>query len=397
MASDRNPFHIHGVVTGAFFTNRADEVARIRRTLREPGSKLLLYGPRRMGKTSALAHAIERHRAAGGVALLADLSTATAAADVANRLLEAAGVALGRKWKDVVTDLVARVGVSVTLAPDPATGLVVPSVDVSLRAAPDDAQRASIARVLDAIEALAHARKTPIGVVIDEFQEIRRFGGDDAEWHLRGVVQHHRRVSYVFAGSEAHLMAQMLDKGHAFYGLADPLQMGPINSAHLARWIDERLTGAGVRASGVGAAIIARAGPRTRDVVQVARRCHDNQARARRASATDVAAAFDDVVAEQVPVIEALWSSVSPLQQNVLRAVAADVAGLTTAESRRRFALTSSGAVTKAAQVLVDRGYLVRAETASGYQFENPFVRRWVEMRPLADIGGLSGRPAESI
>lgn len=384
----QSPFQIHGVATGEFFTDRAAELTRIRRTLREGGAKLIVYGPRRMGKTSALVHAVERHRAAGGVAFLADLSTATALADVANRLLETAGAALGRKWKDIVSDLVARVGVSVTLTPDPATGLIVPSIDVALRSAPVDAQRASVERVLDGLDALARDRKTTIGIVIDEFQEIRRFGGDDAEWHLRGVVQRHKHVSYVFAGSEAHLIERMLDSGRAFYKLADLIRMGPIDDGHLARWIDERLTGAGVRASGVGALIIAVAGPRTRDVIQVARRCHDNCQRARRASDADVPVAFDDVVAEQAPVIESLWSAASPLQQNVLRAVAVGDAGLTTSASMRRYAFTSSGAATKAAQALVERGYLVRAETPTGYAFENPFMRRWVEVRTLPDIGG---------
>ena len=73
----QNPFPIHGVVTRPAFTDRADEVSRIRSTLEEPGAKLLVYGPRRMGKTSALKVAMEDHRAAGGIACLADFSTAT--------------------------------------------------------------------------------------------------------------------------------------------------------------------------------------------------------------------------------------------------------------------------------------------------------------------------------
>ena len=383
-----NPFRIHGVVTGEYFTNRAAELSRIRKTLREPGAKLLVYGPRRMGKTSALERAIERHRTGGGVAFLADISTTTALADVANRILEAATAALGRKWKDVVGDLAARIGLSITLKPDPATGLMLPNVDIALRAAPIDAQRATLARTLDALDTLAKDRKTVIGVVLDEFQEIRRFGDDEAEWHLRGVVQHHSHVSYVLAGSQAHVNERMLDKGGAFYKLADQLVFGAIDEAHLAQWIDDRLTASGVKAKGVGACIIAIAGPRTRDVVQVARRCYDNGIAHRHTSDEEVTRALDDVVAEQEPLLESLWSRCSPLQQNVLRAVAANVDGLTTAASTRRFGFTSSGSATNAAVALLDQGHLVRADTRTGYAFENPFVRRWIEVRALPDIGG---------
>ena len=189
----------------------------------------MVYGRRRMGKTSALAQAIARHQKNGGAAFLADLSTASTLVDVANRILEASTRVLGRRWKDVVNDFVARMGVTMTLTPDPATGAILPSLDWSLRAAPIEQQRKSLAATLDAIEALAVARKTNIGVVLDEFQEIRRFGGDSAEWQLRGVIQHHRHVSYVLAGSEAHLIQGMLAKGRAFFGMADPLEFGPMD------------------------------------------------------------------------------------------------------------------------------------------------------------------------
>ena len=68
-----NPLRIHGVVSGEHFTDRADEVGRIVAVLREPGAKLLVYGPRRMGKTSAILRAVERVEEEGGHALLADL------------------------------------------------------------------------------------------------------------------------------------------------------------------------------------------------------------------------------------------------------------------------------------------------------------------------------------
>ena len=54
-----NPFRIHGVVEGDYFTDRDDEIKRLVQALTEPGSKLLVYSPRRMGKTSAVMKAID--------------------------------------------------------------------------------------------------------------------------------------------------------------------------------------------------------------------------------------------------------------------------------------------------------------------------------------------------
>lgn len=385
-----NPFRIHGVVSAQFFTDRTAELDRILRTLREPATKLLVYGPRRMGKTSALVRAIARHQEEGGVAFLADLSTASTLVDIANRVLEAAGRALGRKWRDSISDFVERLGLTMTLTSDPGTGLILPSLDVSLRSAPLEEQRASLSRTLDAIDALARIRQTPIGIVLDEFQEIQRFGGEAAEWHLRGIIQHHQHVSYVLAGSQAHIIERMLDKGRAFYGLADQLSFGPIDAAHLSRWIDDRMTTAGVRAVGIGEVIAAHAGPRTRDIVQVARQCFDNCKTSGRAEKAAVFHAFEDVVAEQEPLLRSLWHGLTGPQQNVLRAVAEDVAGLTRRASIKRFALTSSGAATNTASAMIAAGVLVKSSSNTGYTFENPFFRHWVSKETSGDLAAPS-------
>ncbi len=385
-----NPFRIHGVVTDQYFTDRAEELTRIQHTLREAGSKLLVYGPRRMGKTSAIVRAIARHEEAGGVACLADISTASSVIDIANRILDAAGRMLGARWKDAIHDFVQRIGVSLKLTPEPVTGLILPSLDLSLRSAAMAEQRDTLAKTLDSIEELAKARGTPIGIVLDEFQEIRRFGGDDAEWHLRGTIQHHQHVSYVLAGSQAHIIERMLDKGRAFYGLVDQLPFGPIGADHLAAWIDDRLSHAGVKARGVGAAVVAGAGPRTRDIVQVARQCFDNRKTAGAARPADVVAALEDVVAEQEALLQATWNTLTPPKQNILRAVAADREGLTTRASIDRFGLVSSGAATNAASALVEEAHLLKSESNTGYAFDSPFFRRWVERQTMLDLGAAA-------
>lgn len=391
MNRGENPFRIHGVVEGEYFTDRADEVARIVKTFREPASKLLVYGPRRMGKTSAILRAIARHQKEGGVAFLADLSTASTLADAANRILEAAGQELGRRWKDSLQDLIRAIGIKVSLTPDTATGIIVPSLEVGLRSAPPDEQRESLSRTLDAIETLARERKATIGVALDEFQEIERLGGEASEWHLRGIIQRHQHVSYVLSGSESHVIERMLDKGRAFYGLADQMAFGPIEEAHLAAWIDDQMTRAGVKAASIGALIVERARPRTRDVVQVARQCFDRCTLTGVATPVDVERAIGDVVAEQEAPFRLVWSRLTPAQQNVLRAVAENREGLTTGDSIARYGFTSSGAASRAAGALVEQGILVKADAPAGYAFDNLFFGLWVRQAALGDLGAGVG------
>ena len=356
-------------------------------SLREPGAKLLVYGPRRMGKTSLLDVALQRLGRQGHRGLLADLSKASTVTDMAFRVLGAAGRVLGPDWKPFWHDLAGRLSAVATWAPDPVTGALVPRFELGLRRAEVPDQHTTLGTVLDAIEASAKAKKTPVGIVLDEFQEICRFGGERAEWQLRGVVQHHRYVSYVFAGSEEHLIRQMVGPSRAFYGMLDLLHVEPMDPVHLSRWLDERMATAGVQAAGAGERLVAIAGPRTGDVVHVARHCFD-VARAGGVAAPDVAdRAFLEVVSGQDDALLAWWSSLTPLQQNVLRAVADGGAALTGAEARDRFALTSSSAVAQTLAAFVEQGRLVRTDSPAGYDFDSPFARGWVILNALPDLG----------
>lgn len=382
-----NPFRIHGTVTGPYFADRTEEIVRIRATLLEAGAKLLVYGRRRMGKTSTMQMAITEVEEAGGSAFLADLSTATTIVDMSNRILDAAARTLGRRWRDIASDLIQRIGVSLSVSPDQATGLIVPSIDIGLRRADLEDQRRTLGQVLDAIEQLAESRDITLGVVLDEFQEIHRFGGEEAEWHLRGVIQNHRHVAYVLAGSQEHLIRRMLGKTRAFYGLVDRMNLGPMDPVVLGSWIDDRLSENGVPASGVGTECILVAGPGTRDVIQLARKTFDLASSGGVVGEETVEDAFLEVVEEEDELVRTMWESLTAHQQNVLRAVAGSTEGLTTATTIEQYSLGDTGTVVNAAKSLIADGILLKVEGGSGYAFDSPFFRGWVVVNALPDLG----------
>lgn len=381
-----NPFRIGGVVSAPYFTDREVEISRIRRSLAAPQDHLLVYGPRRMGKTSILRVVQEELRDEGQPVIMADLSTASSLAEMTTRLLQAATRELGRRWRTAATDLVQRMRVKITLEPDAATGLLLPSVGVGLSDTELSSQRTTFADALDAIEALAITKGQHLGIILDEFQEIHQFGGETAEAHLRGIIQHHRHLSYVLAGSDQRLIQAMIGKSRPFYKLLTPLPIGPIDPVHLSAWIEERLASVHMQADGMGTLLVNAAGPRTRDVVQLAHELVEVSRVTSRATSEEVAEAFTQIVRGADAPYRALWAGLSRLQQQVLRVLAVRAAGLTTAAVRRDFGLTAaSGSLAKAAQTLVVRNLLV-AENG-GYVYDDPFMRGWVILSALPDLG----------
>jgi hypothetical protein len=342
METQPNPFRIDGVVTPPHFTNRTAEVSRIRDALRSPPSKLLVYGPRRMGKTSTILVAARRAEGDGSLVVRADLSTASSMADVVNRLLAGAVRSVGRTWRDLASVFVERLQISVGLRPDPATGLAIPTLEASLRDRRSDKHNETLAGALDTLETLATERGARLGVVLDEFQEIHRFGGEAAEWHLRGVIERHTHLSYLLAGSRTALIHRMVSEpSRAFYKLLDILHLGPLEEGHFARWIDDRMAASGREAAGLGRRCIEVAGPRTRDVVQIARSCWRSWSqRMDVQELLDIA--FAGVIEDEDVIAHTLWNGLTPHQQDVLRAVAGTQTGLTSRETLERFALPST-------------------------------------------------------
>lgn len=410
--SVENPFRVQGVVRPPQFTDREEALERIAAALRSPGSKLLVYGPRRMGKTSTLVVAADEVEEDGGAVVMADFSTVSSVADLAHRLLTAAGRALGRRWRDLPGELARRLEVSLRLETDPGTGLPVPALDARLRRRPADEQYETFGRLLDGLEEMAREREARLAVVLDEFQEIHRLGGEEAEWRLRSVIQHHETVSYVLAGSRSSLIRRMVGRDRAFYGLVDLLHFGPLEPDYFAGWVDRRMEDAGVPRPGLGERCVLAAGPRTRDVVQLARRAFDlaveeepPEVGEERPAVEEergdvdglVRRALREIVTEEDDLARVFWEGLTSNQQNVVRAVAAADRGLTTADTRARFALPASGSVTNAVKKLVKDGYLIDVDGAPGYDFDSPFLRGWVVEHALEDVGAdasLPERPA---
>jgi hypothetical protein len=367
--------------------DRVDELDRIARALGEPGGKLIVYGDRRLGKSATLECAAARVREAGQPVAIVDLSTASGPADAANRILSAVHAEIGTPWRDALRAIAQRLKIAVTLSLPTDGGPPRVGLDFGGVASEAPELHRLVPDVLDAIDAEVESREATLGVGLDEFQRIHDWGGTDAEWALRDAMQRHHALAYVMAGSARSLIEQMIaSKDRAFWKLADTMHFAPIDPTIMATWITTRADETSVPFDPAGATtIIALAGPRTRDIIQLARAVWDAaDAEGETASEPDgVRRAFDRLVTEQGALLAKLWSSLSQPSQRVLRAIAAQPGvELTAAESIARYGLGPKSTVYATARRLIDDEVL-----AEGMTFDDPFFRRWVERHALPDIG----------
>jgi hypothetical protein len=373
----KNPFRVALPAYGPYFTGRARErdTAVAALEAREP---VLVWGPARTGTSSLARVAAETVRAAGGVVLMVELSTITAVTEAADRVL--AAVSREGAWRGRLSSWAESLAPQVVLgweSPDR------PRLSVSGAAWPRSLEgekgllRGVLSRLGEAGAGVGEGEGSGPVVVLDGFDRLLELGGEGMAVLLRDAMSA-GGVAWVCAGSREGRIRPMLEPGGVFHAFFRTVRVAPLDASRLADWIDERMRGSGVASDGVGAAVVARVGPRTQDVVQVARAMWFRGVLRGRALASEVEDAVLDVVREQSGALRRTWSDLTPAQQRVLRAVAAGAEQLFSAETRGRFRLGPASSVGTAVESLVSRRVLERGD--DGVAFDSPFFRTWVQL-----------------
>src|SRR5690606_21161490 len=194
---------------------------------------------------------------------------------------------------------------------------------------------------------------------------------------LRDVMQRHGDLAFVCAGSQETLIHDMIGPKRAFYKMFDLLPLGPIAPGTFAPWLEERLARGNGAEAGVGLELVRLAGPRTQDVIQVARQLYfRGLAAGRPVTTADVRTSLEDVVRSETPLLRSLWNELSAQQQDVLRVVALGTAQLYSTEVRDAYGLPGASSVHKAVETLSARGLLMREHDK--VVFDSPFFLHWV-------------------
>jgi uncharacterized protein len=391
LADLQNPFVIGTVAKGKRFTDRAPELTRLVRVLTAPGEKLVLYGERRMGKSSLLDRAAARARRTHPVVMVS-LATASGVEDAAVRLLAAIEQAVRPGWRDVVLDIARSLTLAVTAEPSAEGGF---SYRIGFDHRRPDTQSRLVPDVLDAFHRMLAKRGGTAAVVLDEFQRLVEWGGEDVEWALKAILEQHDRMAYVLAGSDTSAIEEMVQANQrGLYKLADTLRLGPLPPDHFARYLEDAARATGVRrfTARLAERIVELAGPRTYDVILLARAAWF---RLRAGGVADAGEILDSLVAEQSDLHRRIWGQLGDREQRILRALATgpDVS-LQSAETRSRHQLGPASSVGYAVSRLVEAERLHRDASDGSLSFDDPFFRRWVQVRTFADIGVAVPEPS---
>jgi hypothetical protein len=234
-----NPFTFGDLALDEAFTDREEEIAELASDMRN-GQNVLIYAPRRYGKSSLVLRAAQVALSKKILVAYVDLMktptkerfAAALAKTIYSDIASPVGHALER-----AADLFRDLRIRPTMEVDPSDGTLRFSFQAGRRKTDIDE---TIERLLEKLGELAVDRKRRVVIVFDEFQEIlaldKRFPN-----LMRAVFQAQPEVSHVYLGSKRHILERIFsDKNEPFWRSAKQLEVGMISSDKFAPFIKTR-------------------------------------------------------------------------------------------------------------------------------------------------------------
>lgn len=226
-----NPFKYGQVVSAGDFCSRPKLVRELTGFIRS-GQKTVLQGERRMGKTSLIYEAVRRVRSHR--LLYVDLLEIKTNDDLCKRMVKAL-ISVEKQAGFLEKAMKALAHLRPVMSIDTVTGKPSVSLDAGV-----EMQAESAEAVLDMVKD-ANKKKSLV-VVFDEFQDILNLPDSSKTLAiLRGKIQFHANIPYVFAGSVRNQMADIFTSpASPFFKSAVSLDVGPLERETFISFISDK-------------------------------------------------------------------------------------------------------------------------------------------------------------
>ena len=222
-----NPFSYSEYVTGEAFCNRGAEQKDLI-YYAQNSQNVLIFSHRRMGKTSLLHQVI--HRLKKSKPKINSVYIDLYGTLDENDFIDAILTGLTQIESKLERILKQMAGLKVTGSIDPLTNLPTLSASIKPREKPEYLEKA-----LNLLASYSTNQK--LLVVFDEFQEVAKYSEQGFEKRLRKVIQGHRNISYIFSGSQKHILIEMFDTAkRAFYKMARSYPLEKIEIRDYTDW-----------------------------------------------------------------------------------------------------------------------------------------------------------------
>lgn len=206
----KNPFKYGMVVTGEDFVDRKEEIEILKKNLLS-GQSIILYSSRRLGKTSLMKQTMCLLPKTV-IPIYIDLFGITSKKVLVKKMVNKLMINTYPKvamLRNMVQKLLSKITIKIVIVKD--------DIELEIKSG-EDISFEELEEVFDLSEKIAEKKGKQLIVMFDEFQDIADLEEKGIEKIMRSKFQHHKNVSYLFAGSKISMMHTLFnDSTRAFY------------------------------------------------------------------------------------------------------------------------------------------------------------------------------------
>ena len=371
-----NPFRFGNVVIDEF-ADRETELAEVEADMRN-GQDLVIFAPRRLGKSSLVLKAAAALRRKKGLVAYLNVMTAPNKTRFAERLAAAiyADVAAPKaKLKDKALAMFQGLRIAPSITVDPIDGRL--GFSFGIGHAESDLDK-TIEMLLELPAKIAAERGQRVVLILDEFQEVVDLDPNFPKL-LRSVFQEQPDVCHVYLGSKRHVMRDLFsDANEPFWRSAKQMQIDLIDPELFAPFIRDRFhaTNKGLDAE-VCDGLLAITGGHPHATQEL---CYSLWEQTPFDGAADdelLARALELVLRSENAHFSLVWEGLAAGQRVLLEALAREPGRPLSGPYRARHGLPAPSSTQTALKALVDRE-LVDREPDGSYRVMEPFLTEWL-------------------
>jgi len=373
-----NPFVYGKVVRGKYFADRDAEIAELVNDIAS-GQNVIVFSPRRYGKTSLILEVLDRVKAEGLLTFYLDLfkvtSQETFIAAYAKEVARLHGGRIQNMLKKI-RDLLPRLVPKVVMRGEKV------DVEVEFEFDPSADKAPLLDDLFEAVSTVSSQTGKRAVAVFDEFQEITSWDAKgQIERQMRTHFQMHENVSYIFMGSKRHLMQELFrNKNRPFYRFGKHFPLEKIPEDEFAKFIQTRFEETGFQIDLEAVREILQTTDDHPYYTQLL--CHilwDRNQQEKIITKESITAALQEVFMREAHAFQGLWDMLTLKARQLLVALAKEEGPqvqLFSSDFLRKHNLGSASSVQRAITRLLEEEVLEK--TDGGYQFTDVFFRRWL-------------------
>jgi hypothetical protein len=376
-----NPFTFGDLALDDAFTDREDELRELTADMLN-GQNVLVYAPRRYGKSSLVLRAAEEAVRRKALVAYCDLMRTPTKERFAAALARAIYADIASPVDQAferAAELFRGLRIRPAMEVDPSDGTLRFSFQAGRRKSDIDD---TIERLLELLGELAAERRRRVVIVFDEFQEVLTLDPRFPNL-MRAVFQGQPEVSHVYLGSKRHLLDRLFaDRNEPFWRSAKQLEIGPIPAEPFAAFVRDRFA-----ASGKGIAddaldrLLAASGGHPYGTQELAYFVWELVPAGGEADVVAVEDALARVLRAEHNHFARIWDDASHPQRLVMLAIAeAPTRSPYSADYHSRHELPANPTLQTALGSLVRREIVAQSE-AREYRIVEPFLDEWLTRR----------------